>query len=191
MMYAKKMNAVPKPSPVSVREFLSWAEKQEGKFELIDGVIVAMAPERVGHVHAKRKVANALAAAIRKAGVPCEAFVDGLGVQIDEWTSYIPDALVNCGDRLPRDAMLATSPIIVVEVLSPSSQSHDRVRKLFNYFRVPSIAHYLTVDLELRRIGHHWRGPEGTIVATIAGGESLILDPPGIELSLAGLLDEE
>jgi Uma2 family endonuclease len=189
-MYACIMTALPKPKPVSIPEYLSWAERQEGKFELHDGVIVAMAPERVGHVSAKLAAATALKDAIKKAGVPCQAFVDGLGVKIDDWTSYIPDALVNCGERLPLDAMLAPNPIMVVEVLSPSSKSHDRVRKLFNYFRVPSIAHYLTVDLEQRRIGHHWRGPDGTIVTAIASGDSLTLDPPGLRLSLDGLLDE-
>ena len=110
--------------------------------------------------------------------------------KIDDWTSYIPDALVNCGEPVPRGTMLAPAPVIVVEVLSPSSQTHDRVRKLFNYFRVPSIAHYLTVDLEQRRIGHHWRGPDGTIMAAIVRGDSLMLDPPGLRLSLDGLLDE-
>jgi Uma2 family endonuclease len=180
----------PKPTRVSIAEYLSWAQKHEGKFELLDGVIVAMAPERAAHVNAKFALAAALKDAIKKAGVPCQAFVDGLGVQIDEWISYIPDALVNCGERVPPDAMLAPAPVIVVEVLSPSSQSHDRVRKLLYYFRVSSIAHYLTVDLELKRIGHHRRGPGGSIVTAIAGGDSLLLDPPGLQLSLAGLFDE-
>ena len=53
VMYACIMTGLPKPKPVSIPEYLSWAGKQEGKFELLDGVIVAMAPERVGHVHAK------------------------------------------------------------------------------------------------------------------------------------------
>ena len=189
-MYACIMTALPKPEPASIPEYLSWAERQEGKFELHDGVIVAMAPERVGHVSAKLAAATALKDAIKKAGVPCQAFVDGLGVKIDDWTSYIPDALVNCGERVPRGTMLAPAPVIVVEVLSPSPQAHDRVRKLFNYFRVPSVEHYLTVDLEQRRIGHHRRGPDGTIMTAIASGDSLMLDPPGLHLSLDGLLDE-
>ncbi len=185
------MAALAKPKLVNVPEYLAWAESQpQGRFELHDGVVVAMAPERVGHVHAKRKIANALEDAIEKAGVPCQAFVDGLGVRIDEWTSYIPDALVNCGERLPLDAMLAPAPAIVVEVLSPSTQGHDRIRKLFNYLRVPSIEHYLTIDTEFRRIGHHRRGPDGTIVTAVAGGESLLLDPPGLHLSLTGLFEE-
>jgi Uma2 family endonuclease len=70
-------------------EYLAWAETQEsGRHELFRGEIIAMAPERSEHVHAKRLAANALDAAIRRAGVGCEAFVDGLAVAVDDETSY-------------------------------------------------------------------------------------------------------
>ena len=85
--------------------------------------------------------------------------------------------------------MLAPTPISWLKS-SRRLAGPGPVRKLFNYFRVPSIAHYLTMDLEQRRIGHHWRGPDGTIVAAIVRGDSLMLDPPGLRLSLAGVLDE-
>ncbi len=189
-MYSMPMNALLKPKLISVPEFLAWAEKQpQGKFELHDGVIVAMAPERVGHVQDKRRMANALEDAIKNAGVPCQAFVDGLGVAINDYTTYIPDALVNCGERLPRDAMLATNPVIVVEVFSPSSTSRDQVVKMRHYFTVPSIAHYLTVHGDQREIYHHRRGPDGTFISALAG-ETLTLDPPGIEVSLAGIFED-
>ncbi len=112
-MYVEGMTALAKQKPIAVPEFLAWAERQrEGKFELHDGAIVAMAPECAGHVHSKRRIANALEAAIRIARVPCEAFVDGLGVKIDEASTYIPDALVNCGESVPLDGMLAPKPVL-------------------------------------------------------------------------------
>ncbi len=58
---------------------------------------------------------------------------------------------------------------------------------MINYFRVPSIAHYLKVDVEERLIGHHRAGADGTIVTAIAAGETLALDPPGIMLTIADL----
>ena len=68
---------------MTVPEFLAWAETQEsGRYELIRGEIVAMAPERSAHVQAKRRAANALEAAIKRAGIACEAFVDGLAVHM-------------------------------------------------------------------------------------------------------------
>src|ERR1700722_8301821 len=83
---------------MTVPEFLAWAETQENPhYELIDGQPVAMAPERSEHVRAKRYAANALEAAIRTAGVACEAFVDGLAVAVDGSTAYVPGALLHCG----------------------------------------------------------------------------------------------
>jgi len=78
------------------------------------------------HVHAKRLAANLLETAIRHAGVPCQAMGDGLAVVVDDETSYIPDALVNCGEPGAPDSMVAPNPVIVVEVLSPSTQNLDK-----------------------------------------------------------------
>ncbi|MGO8952918.1 MAG: hypothetical protein ACLPWS_11675 [Rhodomicrobium sp.] len=48
----------------------------------------------------------------------------------------------------------------------------------------------MTIDTEFRRTGHHRRGPGGTIVTAVACGESLVLDPPGLRLSLSGIFEE-
>jgi Uma2 family endonuclease len=133
---------------MTVPEFLSWADARNGeeakrRFELVRGQIVAMAPERLEHSRAKLRAATALDAAVRQAGVNCEAFVDGPGVAIDNDTCYEPDALVACGERGAGDSMLAPNPVIVVEVLSPSTRDIDKTVKLADYFRVPGLSHYL------------------------------------------------
>ncbi|MDZ4790960.1 MAG: Uma2 family endonuclease [Hyphomicrobiales bacterium] len=199
------MNAQSKQKPLTVTEFLEWAGAYDGdgKFELHDGVIVpirtsfiigastiAMAPERVRHGQAKLNIAIALKAAVKTAGLSCEAFVDSIGVAIDAFTTYIPGALVNCGERLLRDAMLATNPIIVVEVFSPSSASRDQLVKIRHYFTIPSIVHVLTVNGEAREIYHHTRGEGGAFVSRLAG-ETLRLDPPGMEIDLKEIFEDE
>lgn len=198
------MNAIPKQKLLTVMEFLAWADAYDGdeKFELHDGVIVAvktmhiassstqaMAPERVGHANAKFAITAALKAAIKKAGVPCQAFVDSIGVAINDYTTYIPDALVNCGERLPSDVMLAPNPVIVVEVFSPSSTSRDLVVKMRQYFTLPAVQYYITVHGEAREIYHHTRGPNGSFISALAG-ETLLLEPPGIEVSLADIFED-
>src|SRR6266446_3574605 len=107
------MNA-PAIKRMTVLEFLAWAETQEGgRYELVRGRIVAMAPKRSEHVHAKRRAANVLEAAIGRAGLACEAFVDGLAVVIDDETSYLPDAQVNSADRVRPDHMARPPPTSV------------------------------------------------------------------------------
>jgi Uma2 family endonuclease len=173
---------------MTVAEFLAWAETQENpRHELIDGRPIAMAPERAEDVQAKRHAANALDAAIRSAGVACEAFIDGLAVAIDESTGYVPDALVNCGEPVPPDSMTAPNPVIVVEV-SPSSRSTDTTARLADYFRVPSLKHYLVVDPGPRHLVHYRKQPDGTVtVAVITEGE-IAFDPPGISVAVANFL---
>jgi Uma2 family endonuclease len=174
---------------MNVNDFLAWAETQDkGRYELIRGEIVAMAPERAEHAQAKRRAANALEAAIQRVGVNCEAFVDGLAVKIDEETSYEPDALVNCGEPVARDSMIAPNPVVVVEVLSPSTHGLDKTAKLADYFRLPNLSHYLIVDLGRRHIVHYQRQRNGVVTVAIIREGEVGLDPPGLSVAAASLL---
>lgn len=115
---------------MNVDEFLVWAEAQEGRYELESGGVIAMSPERALHVRTKFAACSALADAIRWAGLPREAFIEGLAVRIGEHTSYEPDVLVQCGGPLADDARVADNPVIVVEVLSPGTSYRDLGVKL-------------------------------------------------------------
>ena len=173
-------------SKMTVDEFLAWAVEQTGRYELENGTAVAMAPERLGHVRAKTASFNALAAAVATANLPCEALPDGAAVRIDAWTLYEPDALVFCGDAPARDALAIVAPVIVIEVVSPSTGRRDHHEKLIGYFAVPSVGHYLIVDAEKRVLVHHAR--RGDEIATrILHDGALRLDPPGLELSVQDL----
>jgi Uma2 family endonuclease len=136
------MTALPKHTRMTVDEFLTWAETQDGRWELFDGVPVAMAPERAIHGRVKLRVANALERAIEAAGLPCQALLDSVAVRIDRHRSYQPDALVYCGAPVPDSALEVSNPIVVVEVLSPSNAMKDLPDKLVGYLLVPSIRHY-------------------------------------------------
>jgi Uma2 family endonuclease len=75
--------------PLHVKEFLEWAGKQsEGRFELVRGEVVAMAPERARHSLTRHEVAQSLKEAVRKAGLPCTVFPDGMTIVVDDETSY-------------------------------------------------------------------------------------------------------
>ena len=164
-------------------EFRRWAEGQPQRYERICGEPVAMSPERIQHVRIKSRIWAALDRAIRDGGFKCEALADGVTVEVDEDTDYEPDAIVNCGPPMHPDAIAATNPIIVVEVLSPSTQSIDSGDKLADYFKVPSIQHYLVVRTRRREIIHHRR--DGTnIISTPVHIGIVRLDPPGIALDV-------
>lgn len=169
-------------------EFQKWAEGQPRRHERIAGEPVAMAPERAMHARLKARIWRALDRAIQEAGLNCEAFPDGMTVQIDEDTDYEPDAVVNCGPPVHPDATVANNPVIVVEVLSPSTQSIDSNDKLADYFRVPSIQHYLIVRARRREIIHYQRAGSDILSRPVNLG-SIRLEPPGISIDIAEIYD--
>lgn len=172
---------------MTVDEFLATADEREGRWEIEDGVAYAMAPERLDHARVKGETFIALRAAIHRAGLPCEAVPDSVAVRITARTAYQPDALVYCGPRLPPDVREVPAPLIVVEVLSPSTEWRDAHRKLVGYFSRPSVAHYLTIDPRDRSVAHHKRAEGGLIETRILYDGPLKLDPPGLELTVAEL----
>lgn len=173
------------PARMTSDEFIAWAmEQPEGRrYELAAGEVVAMAPERAEHARIKFRIARKLAEAVEQAGLPCEVFADGMVVQVDASTLYEPDAMLRCGQPLPGDVTKVVDPTIVVEVLSRSTRSRDTGATLDDYFRLPSLRHYLIVKTDNRIVIHHARDDAGAILTRIVrDGSPVALDPPGIVL---------
>jgi Uma2 family endonuclease len=169
---------------MTVDDFLAWAEGRPERYELYNGVAYSMGPERAAHGRVKFAVQTALADGIRAAGIPCHMLPDGMTVRVDKFTTHEPDALVYCGPDVPGSVVEISNPIIVVEVLSPSTRHIDASAKLIGYFRLASIVHYLIVDPDRPVIIHHARTEAGDILTRLVSGQSIRLDPPGFELSL-------
>jgi Uma2 family endonuclease len=186
MLYGPVMNAIPQRR-MSVDEYLAWADGLPGRYELIDGIIHAMSPERIIHGERKLAIHVALLASVRLRGLPCHVLPDGNTVRIDQFTSHEPDALVYCGAKLPPASLEVPNPILVVEVMSLSSQNIDGVIKLANYFRLESIVHYLIVDPEQPLVIHHARQPDDTILTRIIREGVITLSPLGIEIAVADI----
>jgi Uma2 family endonuclease len=168
-------------------EFLRWAERQPEQWELLDGVPVAMSPERVVHGDIKYRVAQALDRAIERAQIPCRFVLDSAAVRIDVRSIYQPDAMVYRGAPVSRDALEIPNPVLVFEVLSPGNAVTDLRDKLQGYFRVASIQHYLVVDPDKRVVIHHARGNGDVVNTRIATEGALRLDPPGLDLTVEEL----
>ena len=166
-------------------EFIAWAMEQPetSHYELVAGEVVAMSPERSAHALTKARFWRRMTEAVEVGNLPCQVYPDGMAVEIDEHTVYEPDALVRCGAPLPPDAIKLHDPVIIVEVLSPSTRARDAGAKLEDYFRLPSLHHYLIVKTENRTIIHHARNADGTILTSIVRDGPISLEPPGITLT--------
>lgn len=175
----------------TVPEYLAWAaaQSERQRTELIDGQIVAMPSGLVVHTRLKMRACKALETALIESGLTGEVLIDGVAVPIDQSSAYEPDALLYLGPAVPAQQMTASEPVVVVEVLSPTTAHIDKGTKLAGYFTVPSLRHYLIIDPVTQTLTHHARGAaEGSIVATVHASDTLRLDPPGLEVSVNAIL---
>ena len=171
-------------------EYWAWTERQQhGRFERVDGVVVAMAPERVEHNDRKMAAWLALRRAVRNAKVPCHVHGDGMTVEVGD-SDYEPDAVLYCGERLAPGSTTVLNPLAVVEVLSPAISATDRAWKLREYFRLPSVHHYLIIWADRQQIVHHRRDDTGAIATTVLTSGEIRLDPPGIAITVEEIYAE-
>ena len=176
------MNLTPKP--MTADAYLAWLEEQPTwRYELVDGQIIAMNPQRAEHIVVKRLTANALEAALK--GKPFHVLGDGMCVRIDDKTVFEPDALVYGGDELSGDTTVMTAPIVVVEVLSPGTKTVDTTRKLEGYFKLARVRHYLIVDPKARAVVHHARDATGAIATKVCDAGDLDLTAVDVRVPVA------
>jgi Uma2 family endonuclease len=113
---------------MTVDEFIDWATAQpSGRYELLDGKVYAMSPERVGHTTRQGPLTwRELDRGTRRAraGLP-RPMPTGSPSRSTLPTSYEPDVLVRCGEPLDPEAVQVVDPVIVVEVNSRSSRGLD------------------------------------------------------------------
>ena len=125
----------PRQTEFTADEFIAWAmEQPSGRYELDNGQVVAMAPERVRHNQVKLNAVVALRNAVGARGLACQAvFTDGMAVRVDDRTVYEPDAMLRCGPQLPGDAVKVLDPLVVVEValaVDPGDRQREEAGRL-------------------------------------------------------------
>ena len=176
---------------MDVDAFLVWADGRDGRWELRDGQPLLMAPERALHALTKYAAQKALEAATKRARLPCRMFPDGMTVRISPRTAFEPDALVVSPSPHDLGAMEIPNPVVVVEVLSPSTAADDHGIKLDGYFSLPSVEHYLILDADRRVMIWHKRGQADAIETRILRDGEIRLDPPGIEAEVGAFFATE
>ena len=174
---------------MTAEDFLAWQDERADhqRFELLDGTVISMAADCALHARIKAAVFRQFERLIADAGLPCEAFPDGMAVRVDKGNVFEPDALVRCGERLPDDAVVIDDPIIVVEVALPSTQRADALIKFARYFRNPHILHCLIGMPEARIVIHHRRQPDGRIETTSFEGGEIAFEQPPLTLQVDAL----
>ena len=132
---------------VTVEEYFALEEVAEYRSEYTNGRMEMMAGASIAHNDICANVYGNLFIALRKK--PCRYFASDLKVAIEtKKTFYYPDAMVICGEvqRFQEKDHLVTNPILVVEVLSPSTEQKDRGEKFIAYQKLPSFKEYVLIS---------------------------------------------
>ena len=175
-------NAVPRPTPISVEDYLVGEARTEIKHEYLDGEVVAMGGGSAKHGLVVTGLGLAIGQHARRKG--CQLFIADMKVRVehaDQTYFYYPDLLLAC-DPQDREPYYRRRPCLVVEVLSPSTERIDRREKLFAYQTIPSLREYLLVDPD-RRCVEVYRFGETVRHETFTEG-GFWLDCLGAEITL-------
>lgn len=148
-------------------EYLAWERKADTKHEYLRGEIIAMSGASHAHSLIVTNISGELY--IQLKGGTCEVHTNDIRVRTSPEISYFyPDVLVVCGEPRFEDNAFDTllNPIVLVEVLSPSTQAYDRGEKFKHYQQLTSLREYILVsqgEVEVeryRRQGTEWQPTE-------------------------------
>ncbi len=177
-------------SGMTAKEFLAWEERQEIRHEFDGCAPYAMTGGTRNHAAIQSGLITALRNRLR--GSPCEVFGSALKMSVDGSLRY-PDAVVVC-TRAGGKTTVVDDPVVVFEIIRPSTERVDRFVKSVEYRNTPSIQAYVMLQQDfigatmLRRVGEVWTADtygEGATVGLAAIGVGLPVDElyEGLDLS--------
>lgn len=170
---------------MTVEEFLLWEDGTDTRYELIGGEPVAMAPPADRHSMVAGALAGEFYSRLRP---PCRVRV-AAGIRLpdraDMW--FQADLAVACGPVSTSPGV--TDPLVIVEVLSPSTERDDRGIKLPLYREVPSVREILLLSSRHRRAELWHRADDGWRVEDIVGDGPLHFESVDVTIPLAALYD--
>ena len=165
------------PSPPDADAFREWAWRQPEKCEFIDGKAFMMAGASRLHGLIAGNIMGVLWNALR--GRRCGPFQSSLAVRVDSLNEFYPDLVVDCGDA--RDE--ATEPLLVVEVLSASTEENDRGRKWAAYRRLRTLRHYMLVAQDQLMVELYTRNDVGWTLQVFETADATVAID-GLDVSL-------
>lgn len=147
---------------ITVADYLEYYCQEDGeRYELINGEVWAMGSTSKAHNLLASNLLMQLKTHLK--GKPCKAYMECLKVYIKD-NFYFPDVAVDCGEETENDDNYSLkAPTLLVEVLSNSTRRYDRIFKLGEYQKIPTLLEYLLIEQEFKEVTlfrhrNHWRG---------------------------------
>jgi Uma2 family endonuclease len=161
--------ALPKQK-MTAQAYLLGERLAETKHEYFNGDVYAMAGASRNHTLISGNVYAALHTQLRQK--TCAVYQSDMRVKVSTSGLYTyPDVVVTCGVEQFEDDHSDTllNPMVIIEVLSPSTESYDRGQKFKFYRSLPSLTDYLLISQEVARIDHFTRQADGWLLTDSEG----------------------
>lgn len=140
---------------MTAAEYLDWERQQVERHEFYDGEVFSQA----GGTRRHSLIGTNAAGVIRNllAGGDCQVHGSDMRIEIEATGSYVyPDVSVVCPPVEGKGDDVISNPVLIVEVLSPSTEDFDRGTKFGYYRQIPSLRDYLVISQDQARIEHHF-----------------------------------
>jgi Uma2 family endonuclease len=186
------MSALPKQK-WTPEEYFEFESTSETKHEYFQGEIYAMSGGSLKHALIATNTSTALNIQLRKS--TCRVFQSDLRLQVAALGYYTyPDVFVVCGEPQYYEGRTdtVTNPVLVVEVLSPSTESYDRGKKFQHYRTLESLQEYVVISQDAAHIERFTRQPDGDWLLHAADGldDTLELLSVGCTIALSDVYDK-
>ncbi len=144
-------------------EYLTFERKATTKSEYLRGQIIAMSGASFAHNFITADIVTHLN--IQLMGGECQVAASDMRVKATQTASYFyPDVVVICGEPRAEDDNfdILLNPMLIVEVLSPSTEAYDRGEKFEHYQQIASLKEYILISQDkvhveqYRRQGEQW-----------------------------------
>ncbi|TQV62101.1 MAG: Uma2 family endonuclease [Halothiobacillaceae bacterium] len=171
-------------------DFLKWESTQDTKHEFADGIAYAMAGAGEKHVTISGNVFAALRNHVR--GTPCRSYIADMKLRVDKADAFFyPDVFVTCSEQDAKREDHKADPVLVIEVLSPSTAAYDRGLKFANYRQLPALMEYVLIDPERVSVEVFRRDASGHWVLYPYGpDEAVELASVGMSLPIATVYED-
>ena len=180
------MSVVQRNVLVSVDQYLEAENQSQTKHEYVRGHVYAMVGVSRAHNRLALNLASELRSHLRQSG--CEVFMSDMKVRIGD-VFYYPHVLVTCS-KADTNPYFSTEPVLVVEVLSPTTEAADRVDKRVVYQTLESLKEYVLVSQNQRKVEVYRRGSSGWDLETYTGPDIVDLSSVDFTFSVAELYGE-
>lgn len=183
------MTALAQPK-FGAEDYLAWEANQPVKHEYLAGEVFAMAGGSDAHVTASGNLYVALRTHLR--GTPCRTYIADMKLRVAAADAYFyPDVFVTCSAADAQQPLAKAEPVLVAEVLSPSTEAFDRGGKFAAYRSLPSLQEYLLIDPDRRSVEVYRRDTSGHwVLYPYSGDEVLELGSVHLSLPLAQVFED-